>query len=329
MRRTYLLMLFGLLLLPLWFVGCSPPPKMWTGAKIGQKKILVSFPPLYALTHAIGGDDAYVLCLLTTQGPHDYDGSPTDLLMVNEADLFIYNGLSLDDEFVSKMLRNHRNKSLQTLSVGGVLKDRKLVLENKDAAAQKGHEGHDHGDHDPHIWLGARQAIEMARVIAEQLSELDPDRKKKYQERRDALIVKLQKLHDEGKAALKDKKNKKIVTMHEAFRYFADKDYGFDLDIKAVIQMKPGLDPDPVSLARLIDTCKDEKVALITKEPQYSDAQAEMLQRSLKSKGIDIKIVTLDPLETAPPMEGKVNPDPDYYFKKMRENIDTLAKALP
>src|SRR5437879_5642592 len=143
MRRAYLLILFGFLLLPLAFMGCSPPPKMWNEAKTGQKKILVSFAPLYALTHAIAGPDAYVLCMLTTQGPHDYAGSATDLIMVNEADLFIYQGLSLDNEFVSKMLPNHNNKSLQTLSVGGVMEEEhKFVLENKE---KKGHEGHDHG----------------------------------------------------------------------------------------------------------------------------------------------------------------------------------------
>ena len=31
-------------------------------------------------------------------------------------------------------------------------------------------------------------------------------------------------------------------------------------------------------------------------------------------------------METAPVVAGKI--DPDYYLKKMKENIDTLAKAL-
>ena len=80
-------------------IACTPAPNYWKEAKPGQKKILVSFPPLYSITQAIAGEDAYVLCMLTSQGPHDYDGSPTDAYKVSKADLFIYNGLTLDDAF--------------------------------------------------------------------------------------------------------------------------------------------------------------------------------------------------------------------------------------
>src|SRR5437867_4108085 len=106
MRRSYLvLLLLVILSLPLLYMsGCTPAPDFWTEAKPGQKKILVSFPPLYCITHAVAGEDAYVLCLLTTEGPHDYDGAPTDALKVGEADLVISNGLGLDDAFIDKML---------------------------------------------------------------------------------------------------------------------------------------------------------------------------------------------------------------------------------
>ena len=114
--------------------------------------------------------------------------------------------------------------------------------------------------------------------------------------------------------------------MHQAFDYFAE-EFGL---IPESIQMAPGADPDGARMAALLDLCRTEKIGVIAVEPQYSHAQAESLQRDLKTKGIDIKIVTLDPLETAPVAEGKNNPDPDYYLNKMRENIDTLAScALP
>ena len=123
MNRSYVIILFRLTILTFAFMGCAKTPNFWVDAKPNQKKILVSFPPLYAFTHAVAGDDAYVVCMLTTQGPHDYDGAPTDLFKVNKADLFIYNGLTLDDEFVRKMLVSHKNKSLVTLNVGEVLEE--------------------------------------------------------------------------------------------------------------------------------------------------------------------------------------------------------------
>src|SRR5262245_18618958 len=117
MRHLYLIALFVVTTL----AGCSPVREEWAEAKPNQKKILVSFPPLYALTQAIAGDDAYVLCMLTAQGPHGHDVAATDMHKVNKADLFIYNGLTLDDDFVNRMLENHKNKSIHVLNVGATL----------------------------------------------------------------------------------------------------------------------------------------------------------------------------------------------------------------
>jgi zinc transport system substrate-binding protein len=330
MRRSYLFILPCLTLLPVAFFGCGPTPNFWVEAKPNQKKILVSFAPLYAITHAVAGEDAYVLSMLTAQGPHDYDGAPTDLFKVNKADLFIFNGLTLDDQFVDKMMRNHKNDALRTLNVGQILekKHRDLLLHGGQEHDHGDGVKHKHGDHDPHLWLGPQQAIEMTKIIATKLAEIDPTNEKGYQARADKFIEELKKLEADGKAAFKDKKNKKIITMHEAFGYFAD---AFGLDIVEAIQKKPGMDPDAVSISKLIRLCRQKDgPRVIAVEPQYSKAQAEALQRTLKDDGIHVVIVTLDPLETAEiPPGKKFNPDPDYYLKEMRKNIDTLAKALP
>jgi zinc transport system substrate-binding protein len=349
MRRSYLLT--ALVFSSFLFIqpGCTPAPNFWDDAKPGQKKVLVSFPPLYAITHAVAGDNAYVMCLLTTQGPHEYDGAATDLLKVNKADLFIYNGLTLDDTFANKMLKNHKNKSLEVLNVGEAIeKDDPKVLHHgahdHDKAAKGAKEDkhdhakpkkdakdqphdHKHGEHDPHLWLGPDQAQAMAKVIAAKLAKLDPANKKGYEDRAQKFSDELEEIEKHGKEALKGKKNKKIITMHEAFDYFAD---AFGIEIVATIQKKPGTDPDAAAMARLIKLCKEEHVAVIAVEPQYSPNQAEALRANLKREKIEVQIITLDPLETSAAVDGKArNPDPGYYLKKLKENIDTLAKALP
>ena len=325
MRRSYLLVL---LCFSLPAAGCSSAPDYWVEAKPTQKKILVSFPPLYSFTHAVAGEDAYVLCMLTTQGLHGHDMAQTDMLKVNKADLFIYNGLTLDDLFVDKMLRDHKNQSILTLNVGKVLNEKHHDL----MIHGEGHEHvvngvkHTHGSHDPHVWLGPDRAIEMTKIIAEKLIAIDPSKEKGYRARADKYVAELKKLDAEGKAAFKGK-NVKMVTMHEAFEYFAD---AFDIKIVATIQKTPGLDPDAPNMVRLIKVCKDEKVSIIAVEPQYSEEKAKVLQADLLKAGINAKIVTLDPLETADVEKGKkFNPEPDIYLKKMRENIAAIVKALP
>ncbi len=326
MRRSYLLLLpaFTLSILLLAFAGCARIPDFWEEAKAGQKKILVTFPPLYCITHAVAGDDAYVLCMLTSQGPHDYDAAPTDPLTVAGADLVISNGLGLDDGFVKKMLDATQTK-VATLNVGRVLKetDYDLLLDDKGHLHPDG-EVHKHGDHDPHIWLGPRQAIAMTKIIAAKLAEIDPARTDAYAARAKMFIAKLTKIEEDGHAAFKDKKHKHIVTLHDSFRYFAKT---FRLEVSP-IQVKPGADPDAGSMARLVERCVTEQVKVIAVEPQYTKAQAETLRNAVNQRQANIAIIDLDPLETAP-KATRFNPDKDYYLTKMRENIDTLARALP
>ena len=334
MRRTYLFILLAvpLMLLPL---ACTPPVNPFAEAKPGQKKILVSFPPLYALAHAVAGEDGYVVSMLTGEGPHGYHYSAHDLLKVNKADLLIYNGLELDEQFVDRLKDTNRNPSLVYLNIGKVMdkKHHDLLLhgeheheaeEGKDDKDAHKHD-HKHGEHDPHIWLGPKQAMAMTKIIASKLSEIDPDRAKKYEKRADDFVKKLEKLEADGRAALKGKKIK-MVTMHESLGYFAD---AFDIEIVGAIQKLPGTDPDSASRAKLVKLCKEKKVTLIAIEPQYLGTQAESLQATLKKDGVDVQIITVDPLETVKLEGNRSNPDPAYYLTKMKENIDAIVKAAP
>lgn len=328
MRHSYLLIL---LCFPILFgCGCHPAPNFWTDAKPNQKRILVTFPPLYSITHAVAGEDAYVLCILTTQGPHGYQGAPTDLFMVNKADILIYNGLTLDDEFVNKMTQNRTNASLKILNLGETLrKEQPKLVPKGEAIWHVLDDGtrHSHGNYDPHLWLGPPQAIAMTKIVAAQLAEFDPAHAEGYAKRSKDFIADLMKLEADGKAAFKDKKNKKIITMHEAFGYFAR---AFDVEIVASIQLQPGADSDAKSQAELIKHCRQpDGPRVIAVEPQYSKTQAEAITHSLAQEGIPVAIISLDPLETADRASGqKFNPDPGHYLKTMRKNIETLAEAL-
>lgn len=316
--------------------GCSPKPDVWKHAKPGQKKVLVSFAPLYCFAHAVAGDDAYVLSLLTTQGPHDYEGTPTDLFKINEADLYIYNGLTLDDVFTDKMLRNHKNRNLVSMAVGDVLnKMDKEIKDDKKKFLLKGDEiehmhadgkMHKHGSQDPHIWLGPRQAKAITKIIAAKLGAIDPANAAKYEKRAGEFAKKLDDLQAYGDAAFKDKKSKNFISMHESLGYFG-KEF-LELEKVDSIQVSPGIDPDAKKIADLITLCKEKNIRVIAKEPQYSGKVPELIRDSLKRHGIELTIVEIDPLETAQATNNG-NPDPEFYLKKMRENIDTLAKALP
>ena len=312
----------GLLSL-LAFGGCSTPPDSWKGAKPGQKRVLVSFAPLYSLTTAIAGDDAYVNCFLTgDNGPHGYGFTPQDRPKLRGADLLISNGLQLDNDFINKL--NATRPPVPELRVGEVIPKELLHVVDEDAVKAEG--GHVHGIYDPHIWLGPAHAVAVAEKIAAKLGEIDPEHKSGYERRAAELITKIRAMHEDGKAKLAGKKNRNLVTMHESMHYFAD---AFDLTVVGAIQKQPGQDPDAAAFAQLERLCRDKQVAAIAVEPQYSQGQAEQLRKQLTRRGLDVKLVEFDPLETAPAAPGSTNPNPDYYLNGMRRNLDNLAKALP
>jgi zinc transport system substrate-binding protein len=187
---------------------------------------------------------------------------------------------------------------------------------------------HEHGAEDPHYWLGPKRAKAVTDIIAAKLGEIDPANADHYTKRAADYKKKLDELQAYGDAAFAKKKNKKFIALHESLKYFES---DFKLNVVGSIQMQPGNDADAKRIVDLIALCQSEDVRVIAKEPQYSGAQSEAIRDALKRKGIEVTIIEIDPIETAPisGKHGLYNPDPEYYLTKMRENIDALAKALP
>jgi zinc transport system substrate-binding protein len=299
----------GLLALMGW--GCGKPEEDWPEGK--SPRIVTSFPPVYCFAANVAGDDAAVFSLLTNQGPHDYRARPSDSKKLMKADVFFINGLGLDETFSNQLKYSAGNAQLRFVELGEALENLHKPEQNDPA-----HAGHSHGDHDPHVWLGIPEAIKMVQVIRDTLKEVAPAKAAQYDQNAATYIQKLEQIHTDGKAALANKKNRKIVTFHESLFYFAR---SFGLEIVGTIQVRPGSEPSPSKLAELVKVCRDQGVRVITVEPQYPDNTAA--KTLVDEVGGGIKTVVVDPLETASKLT------PATYEEVMRENLRKLAEALP
>jgi zinc transport system substrate-binding protein len=306
-------------LLPM--IGCSSAPDPFGAVQGNRLRILASFPPIYCFAAKVAGDHAKVLCLLTTS-VHDYQAPPIDSIKAANADLVLINGLGLDD-VVTRLLPKSRAKSV-LFEVGEALPDDKLIHLSE---SERGHVHADgskctEGDHDPHVWLGPVHAQLMVDAIAKKLGEMRPDQKSEFEQRAAAYKKQLQELHAYGLEKFKAKKSRRVIVTHNFMRYFAG---AYQLEIAGNIQSVPGQEAAAGQLAKL---CQEKDVHVIIIEPQYSKSSAESLQREFAGKGVNIRLVEIDPLETATAgTDG--NPEPDLYIRRMRENIDKLAQALP
>ena len=86
------------------------------------------------------------------------------------------------------------------------------------------------------------------------------------------------------------------------------------------------MEPSTSRYTDIVALCKNQRVRVIAVEPQYPETAAVNVKNELKKRGAgEVSFVEIDPLETA---TAKDLTDPDWYTKKMTENIDKLAAEL-
>lgn len=292
--------LFVLLCLTLavLFSGCGSDTKTADNTeKNGELKIVTSFYPIYIETINITkGIDGVVVDNMTkpqTGCLHDYQMTPADMKKLENADIFVANGAGMEaflDDIVNEQKQLHVIDSSQNISL---LAD-------------------EHGSNS-HVWVSVSDCMVQVQTIAEELSKLDPNHAEQYHKNAEDYIARLKELQDEMHAAIDPLPNKKIVTFHEAFPYFAKE---FNLEIVGVIEREPGTAPTPTELTDIINQVKNLPTKALFAEPQYSSTAASAIANETGAK-----IYTLDPVVT-----GK--DDADAYIEAMQKNARTLQEAL-
>jgi ABC-type Zn uptake system ZnuABC Zn-binding protein ZnuA len=346
-RPALCLLLPAVLVAALVVAGCGTPPAAWADANAPH--VVVTIPPLQSFVQNVAGKHAEVKCLCTEKGPHHYEYDVQDTLAFRDADLFFAIGLVLDEAFADKLAPHARRAQFRYVKLGERLpadlklkshdddeddkghdkkdadhdkKDKDHDHKDKDAHGQAHGHDHEHGEIDPHVWLGIPQAKAMVEVIRDELKRVDPSHAADYDANAKKYAEALDTLLSDGRAQLKGKKNRKVISFHESLAYFAK---SFDVDIADTIETGPGFEPGPGRLKRLVELCKKDDIRVLAVEPQYSKTtSAATLERELQGK---LRPVEIDPLETA--TDAKDLKDPKWYEAKMRRNIQDLAGALP
>jgi zinc transport system substrate-binding protein len=302
------------------FVGCKPAGTTPAFGD-GTVKVAVSFPALYSLAANVVGDTGTVLSVKSTQGAHGSEVTAAERKVVEQADVLFINGLGLDDEFARKLRESSANSTVTVVKLGDTLNKKKhSLMIHSDGACGEGEEEHDHGDHDPHVWMGLQQAVRYVDYIAAALGEKYPQHKDTFAANAEKYKDKLKAIQAEGEAALAGTRpeDRKLVTAHGSMAYFADT---FDMTVVDFIQKAAGKEPTKKQLDELVAKCKKESVRVIASEPQFSKlGGVKTLADELTREGVKVTVIELDNLETATAEELK----PDWYETKMRANIAAL-----
>jgi ABC-type Zn uptake system ZnuABC Zn-binding protein ZnuA len=233
-------------------------------------------------------------------GPEDYEPKPDDAKKLTDAKLIVSNGVGLD-EFLDRLLASGSGGQTAHLVLGDGIP---VLTVN--------------GEQNPHFWLDPTLVKQYyLPAIARKLAELDPDGKATYDANVASYGAQLDALDTELKARIATipEANRKLVTFHDAFPYFA-KHFGFQL--VGVILANVGQDPSAADLAALVEKVKAAGVTAVFSEAQFSPKLSQTLAQEA---GIKSVVTTLynDALGPAPA---------DTYLGLMRWNVDQIVAAL-
>jgi ABC-type Zn uptake system ZnuABC Zn-binding protein ZnuA len=264
-------------------------------------RVLTSFLPMEIFTRNVVGDApgvTVVSMLPASMGcPHDYALTPGDMKKIASADLFVVNGYGMEEFLGEPVLRANP----------------KIRIAETARAVPPIHDGHGHGDVNPHTWVSPRNAILQVREIEKALSAARPVSAGAFRRNADAYISRLSALAEEFEAAAKTFRRRNIVTFHNVFDYLA-RDLG--LTVVGEIETAPGQEPSAGEIRNLSRTIRERKVPVVFSEPQYSPKLAEALAREA---GVPVRV--LDPVSTG-------SPSLTAYETAMRRNLSTLKEAL-
>jgi ABC-type Zn uptake system ZnuABC Zn-binding protein ZnuA len=262
-------------------------------------RVLASFLPMEIFTRNVAGDApgvAVASMLPASLGcPHDYALTPGDMKKIASADLFVANGLGMED-FLGEPVRRANPKI-------------RIVETARGVRPVRG----GHGEINPHTWVSPRNAILQVREIEKALSEARPGLAPAFRRNTDAYVFRLTALAAEFEAAAMTFRRTNIVTFHDVFDYLA-RDVG--LTVVGKIETVPGQEPSAGEIQRLSRTIREKEVPAVFSEPQYSPKLADTLAREA---GVPVRV--LDPVATG-------SPALTAYEDAMRRNLSTLKEAL-
>lgn len=270
--------------------GCARAAESGSGLPL---RVVTSFYPMYIhalnITHGVPGVELANLTPQVTGCLHDYQLTPADLIRLTRADVLVVNGAGMES-FLDRVARQ-------------VPKVRVLYAS----------EGISLLGGNPHVWVSPSLAMRQVRTIAAGLATLDPGHAAAYGANAEAYGKRLEALRERMCQGVKDLKSRNIITLHEAFPYFADE---FSLRIVGVVEREPGSEPGARELAGTIRLVRERSVKALFAEPQYPRSSADVIAAETGAK-----VYMLDP-GVAGPMEA------DAYIKTMEKNLQVLKEAL-
>lgn len=225
---------------------------------------------------------------------HNYTLKTEDIKKVEKADMFIQNGLEIEN-FMDKIVGSFSKLNVINSSEG--LED--IIKEDDEING--------------HTWTSIDNNIEQVENIKNKLKDANPENAEVYEKNTNEYIEKLKSLKQKYETELVNLKGKKVVSLNESFAYL-QRELGLDS-----IEVQLDHEESTISaemLASIIEDMKKEDIKIIIIDKNDNEKNAQNLANETGAK-----IYKLDSC-----LGG--NMDKDAYLDAMNENLNVLKQMI-
>lgn len=296
-----IVILFSLILSLLTLAGCSSnkdEPALKQGST-GKIKIVTTLFPQYDFARQIAGDQADIALLLPPGvESHSYEPTPSDMIKIKDADLFLYTG---------------ENMEIWSQSIIDGLEDSdcKVVNLSKDVELID--------DGDPHFWTDPLIAKKMVDQISEALCSIDPGQADYYRGNAEQYKQELDRLDTEFRSVVENgKRNEMIFGSAFALSYFTKE---YDLEHEAAFDScSSETEPSAKVITHLINKIKQEKIPVV----YYMEIEEPKVARSI-SRETGAKMLLFHSCHNLTKEEFDRG---ETYLSIMEQNVQNLKEGL-
>ena len=300
--------LLAVLLTLLTVAACGGSPNSSATAPINAYQVITTTSIFADLAKMALGDAAHIESIIPAGADvHTFEPSPSDVEKIQSADLIIANGLGLDS-WIQSLIDAAGKGEADTLLLGEGLDQESgwVYLSNAETP----------GTFDPHIWLDPKGAVLYVQRIADHVSRNAPDLAQRIAAASADGITRINAIDADLAVdfAAIDPDQRKIVTMHDAFGYFAR---AYKIKIVGVAVASPGQDPSAQEIRALIDAIREAGVTALFSEVQLPSKVLDQI--AAETGATVLQDLYSDALGASPA---------DSYLGVMRTNADAILGAL-
>jgi zinc transport system substrate-binding protein len=271
----------------------------WSGKKSSvveskdRVRVVTSGYVPYTLVKQIGGEHINLSMLLPVNAePHSFEPTPGAIVTVDRADIFVYISDRLEP-WAKDVLADKRDKALRLADVATPSED-------------------------PHVWMDFNNIHEMAKLLAETLSEKDPKNQSLYEENLKEFLTELDSLHQSYQEVLSTCQSREVVHIgHLAFKNLTK---NYHLSLAALAGSSHDGEHSVHKLAELIKLIQEKNVKAIFTEETLSPRLSATVAEETGAQVLPLYTVEHISKED---FELQVT-----YGELMRRNLQSLKRGL-